>query len=129
LCECRAWKKEKEQREHDELERNRRDDVARVSMAVQAVFEDSKLSRREKIVKPRSIGLTLRKIGDLFDLTHERVRQILLTPREPRPVGRPRGPGKIRTPDPLGRLLLMWEATPPEARVEFLRRANEGRLP
>jgi len=132
LYECRAWKKEKERREREEAERLASDGKARVLAAINQTIADHGLSRREKILRLRSLGLTLRAIGDLFDITHERTRQILLMEREAGPIGRPRGssaPGQTRTPDPLGRLLKMWDVTPPEVRVEFLRRASKGALP
>jgi len=132
LRECRAWKKEKEQHEREEKECFASAHNAQVLAATKQIIADHGLSRREKIGQLRALGLTLREIGDLFNITHERTRQILLMDREALPVGRPRGsrsPGKTKTPDPLGRLLKMWELTPPEARAEFLRRATEGALP
>jgi hypothetical protein len=118
LKECRDYHRDMLDRELAAAERLADENAARLKQETERIINNDVLSRHEKLQQLRALGLTLRKLGNIFDLSTERVRQLLL-PAYGERLQRRKAKAEMRL---MNRLLRLWEKMPREVRAAFLQR-------
>lgn len=124
LAACYKWRENEESRLMKEYAEDTAAYVARMEKTISEIISDTTLSRTQKMIAMRAAGVTLQRIGLLYGITRERVRQLT----SPTYAGPKRGVGNARgkLPEPATieiyaeRLQKMWEASPQESRDVFL---------